>query len=311
MYPLAFGVLVLQKGSAIAKSALVPALVTDDSELVTANSRLALDQRDRARSAARHPRSWCTSSSAPTGRCATARHLRGRGRSSRSRSRGRDCASPKTSSSSSSNGRRCTRRASCSGRARSRCCARASASSCSSPRSRSRATSSRWAQPGSRPTPATSAACSSAPALRRSVREEVILASSLVLPAIFTLLGAFVAGSVGFVLAALTIGIGAAAGRLGFDSLLQRDGPDAVRGARVRQVRDPLPARVGARGHRRDHPVRQADGAVPASRSCWASRRSRTWPHCAPRVAGRCARSSCPKRSTAGSRAPATMPSAG
>jgi hypothetical protein len=69
-----------------------------------------------------------------------------------------------------------------------------------------------------------------APRLRRSIREEMILASSLVLPAIFTLLGAFVAGSTGFVLAALTIGIGAAAGRLGFDSLLQRDGPDAVRG---------------------------------------------------------------------------------
>jgi hypothetical protein len=69
-----------------------------------------------------------------------------------------------------------------------------------------------------------------APALRRSLREEVILASSLVLPAVFSLLGALVAGSVGFVLAALAIGIGAAAGRLGFDSLLQRDGPDAVRG---------------------------------------------------------------------------------
>jgi len=35
---------------------------------------------------------------------------------------------------------------------------------------------------------------------------------------------------VGFTLAALSIGIGAAAGRLGFDSLLQRDGPDAARG---------------------------------------------------------------------------------
>jgi hypothetical protein len=69
-----------------------------------------------------------------------------------------------------------------------------------------------------------------APALRRSVREEVILASSLVLPATFALLGALVAGTAGFVLAALTLGIGAAAGRLGFDSLLQRDGPDAVRG---------------------------------------------------------------------------------
>ena len=68
---------------------------------------------------------------------------------------------------------------------------------------------------------------------RRSVaptREEVILASSLVLPAAFALLGAVVAGAAGFVLAAFTLGIGAAAGRLGFDSLLQRDGPDAVRG---------------------------------------------------------------------------------
>ena len=37
------------------------------------------------------------------------------------------------------------------------------------------------------------------------------------------------AGAAGFVLAAFTLGIGAAAGRLGFDSLLQRDGPDAVR----------------------------------------------------------------------------------
>ena len=110
---------------------------------------------------------------------------------------------------------------------------------------------------------ATSVGVLVAPRLRRSVREEVILASSLVLPAIFTLLGALVAGSVGFVLAAFAIGIGAAAGRLGFDSLLQRDGPDAVRGPGVRQVRDPLPARVGDRRRDRHHPVRQADGPVP------------------------------------------------
>ncbi len=69
-----------------------------------------------------------------------------------------------------------------------------------------------------------------APVLRRSAREEVILASSLVLPAVFALLGAMVAGAVGFVMAAFTLAIGAGAGRLGFDSLLQRDGPDAARG---------------------------------------------------------------------------------
>jgi hypothetical protein len=34
----------------------------------------------------------------------------------------------------------------------------------------------------------------------------------------------------GFVVAAFALAVGAAAGRLGFDSVLQRDGPDAVRG---------------------------------------------------------------------------------
>ncbi len=69
-----------------------------------------------------------------------------------------------------------------------------------------------------------------APVVRRSVREEILVASSLVLPAALTLFGALVGGTFGFVLAAFAIAIGAAAGRLGFDSLLQRDGPDAIRG---------------------------------------------------------------------------------
>jgi hypothetical protein len=42
--------------------------------------------------------------------------------------------------------------------------------------------------------------------------------------------GAFLGGSFGFGIAALSIAIGSATGKLGFDSLLQRDGPDAVRG---------------------------------------------------------------------------------
>jgi MFS family permease len=69
-----------------------------------------------------------------------------------------------------------------------------------------------------------------APVLRKSFREEVIVASSLVLPAIFAVLGALLGGGVGFALTAMAVAIGAAGGRLGFDSLLQRDGPDAVRG---------------------------------------------------------------------------------
>jgi MFS family permease len=69
-----------------------------------------------------------------------------------------------------------------------------------------------------------------APIARRAEREEVIVASSLVLPAVLTLFGAIVGGTFGFMVAAFAVGVGAAAGRLGFDSLLQRDGPDAVRG---------------------------------------------------------------------------------
>jgi hypothetical protein len=69
-----------------------------------------------------------------------------------------------------------------------------------------------------------------APIARKAEREEVIVAASLVLPAVLTLFGAFVGGTFGFMSAAFAVGVGAAAGRLGFDSLLQRDGPDAVRG---------------------------------------------------------------------------------
>jgi hypothetical protein len=42
LYPLAFGALVLSKGQAVAKSALVPSVVSDQKDLVRANSRLAL-----------------------------------------------------------------------------------------------------------------------------------------------------------------------------------------------------------------------------------------------------------------------------
>jgi hypothetical protein len=69
-----------------------------------------------------------------------------------------------------------------------------------------------------------------APVLRKSFREEIIVASALVLPAVCALLGALAGGAPGFGLCAMAVAIGAAGGRLGFDSLLQRDGPDAMRG---------------------------------------------------------------------------------
>jgi hypothetical protein len=42
LYPLAFAILVLSKGQAVAKSSLVPSVVTSKEELVVANSRLAI-----------------------------------------------------------------------------------------------------------------------------------------------------------------------------------------------------------------------------------------------------------------------------
>jgi MFS family permease len=69
-----------------------------------------------------------------------------------------------------------------------------------------------------------------APIARKSTREEVIVATALVIPAALTFLGALAGGTVGFMFAAFAVAVGAAGGRLGFDSLLQRDGPDAVRG---------------------------------------------------------------------------------
>ncbi|MSO80036.1 MAG: hypothetical protein EXQ79_10615 [Acidimicrobiia bacterium] len=69
-----------------------------------------------------------------------------------------------------------------------------------------------------------------APMLRERVREEVLLASALATAAFLVLAGAVVGGVPGFALSGLAIGVGAASGKLGFDSLLQRDAPDAIRG---------------------------------------------------------------------------------
>jgi predicted MFS family arabinose efflux permease len=70
-----------------------------------------------------------------------------------------------------------------------------------------------------------------APIARRHVREEVILVSCLLGAAAFVLFGALAGGSAGgAALASIAVATASAAGRVGFDSLLQRDGPDAARG---------------------------------------------------------------------------------
>jgi Major Facilitator Superfamily len=69
-----------------------------------------------------------------------------------------------------------------------------------------------------------------APQLRKITREEVILVGSLIAPAVICLFAARSASITWTMLAAALVAAGAASGRVAFDSLLQRDAPDAVRG---------------------------------------------------------------------------------
>jgi hypothetical protein len=229
VYPLAFGVLVLQKGSQIAKSALVPALVKGDGELVTANSRLALISAIGAFVGGvpafivykLFGADWSLRTAAVVFVVATIlaiqiprTRLRAPADERLQKLERAEMHTPSILLGSSA-----------------MAVLRAGVGFLSF--------FTAFSLKHDLPALFTAGAAAfagnfvgvlGAPALRRAVREEVILASSLVLPAAFALLGALVAGAVGFVLAAFTLGIGAAAGRLGFDSLLQRDGPDAARG---------------------------------------------------------------------------------
>jgi predicted MFS family arabinose efflux permease len=69
-----------------------------------------------------------------------------------------------------------------------------------------------------------------APILRRRTREEWILAGALVAPGIPLVFAARSYGRPALVVAAVAIAASAATGRLAFDSLLQRDGPEQARG---------------------------------------------------------------------------------
>jgi Major Facilitator Superfamily len=69
-----------------------------------------------------------------------------------------------------------------------------------------------------------------APQLRKITKEEWILAGSLLVPALMCLVAARSASVAWTMLAAALVAAGAASGRVAFDSLLQRDAPDAVRG---------------------------------------------------------------------------------
>jgi hypothetical protein len=68
------------------------------------------------------------------------------------------------------------------------------------------------------------------PRLRRIAREESILAAALLVSALVSLLAARDGGTLGALLIGFVVAAGAAAGRIAFDSLVHRDGPEHLRG---------------------------------------------------------------------------------
>ncbi len=68
------------------------------------------------------------------------------------------------------------------------------------------------------------------PRLRRSLREESILAGSLLVASLVCLLGARDGGTLGAMGVGFSVAACASAGRIAFDSLVHRDGPEHLRG---------------------------------------------------------------------------------
>jgi MFS-type transporter involved in bile tolerance (Atg22 family) len=69
-----------------------------------------------------------------------------------------------------------------------------------------------------------------APRLRKILREEAVLVLSLALPAAVAVMGARSDARPAALMVAFALGLGGAAGRAGFDSLVQRDAPDTMWG---------------------------------------------------------------------------------
>jgi hypothetical protein len=69
-----------------------------------------------------------------------------------------------------------------------------------------------------------------APKLRERTAEERILQGSLAMVVAVGLLSAWIGGRAGFAVLAFAVGLAAGAAKLAFDSIVQRDAPDAVRG---------------------------------------------------------------------------------
>ena len=93
-----------------------------------------------------------------------------------------------------------------------------------------------------------------APALRRRVSEELMLIGSLVAIAVTGLFTALIGGLGSAVVLSFVVNAAASIGRMAFESIVQRDAPDANQGRVFAQYEAALPAVLGAR--------RRAAGAV-------------------------------------------------
>ena len=230
LYPLAFGALVLSKGQSVAKSALVPAVVDSHDELVLANSRLTIisvlgaigrraDRRahpqDRGRGVGaahrfagvrprhgvrvRHPAGQARRQRRDgrrTRRAARAEHRHRRNRDGSVALRRRVLhVLRRVRAEAGARAGMGVRRGAGRERGRQRPRHRRSRRSCA-----------------------------------RSVREEWMLAGALLVPALPLVFAARDYGRVSLVVAAATVAAATACGRVAFDSLLQRDGSEAVRG---------------------------------------------------------------------------------
>ncbi len=232
LFPLAFVALVLSKGHAVAKSALLPAVVQDEHALVEANSRLSLvsvvasvvgglPAAAMRRAVRRAGSRWSSPRSCLRARrrsCARGSpRPAGRPRVETDEER-QELAAPSIVFSGHRDG----------GHARLRRVPHVPARVHPEGQRPARVVLRRRARDRARS--AASSGVIVTPVLRRRLKEETILAGALVVPAVVALFAARDGGRVGSMAIAFTIAVGAASGRIAFDSLLQRDGPEHLRG---------------------------------------------------------------------------------
>ena len=266
IYPFAFGALVLSKGYSVARSSLVPSLLDDESSLVRAHSRLAVISayrgHRRGRAGAARPAALRGRLVASTTRWSSSSSPRRSWRGSPGSAAPRPPATPSWSAPS------CTSPRSCSPGSAMAILRGESASCSSSPRSRSRTTSSRSAPWPPRRASGSSGATSSRRGPRSHLREEIILAGSLLVCAVTTLFGVVLPPRSASRSRSSPSASAPPPARSASTASWRATDPTGAR-PHVRSLRDPVPGGVGARRLARHHPGRlgrRARGARPRPR---------------------------------------------